>query len=69
MQGPWVFGLATKVPNEFIERRFFEVERRDRQTFHAVITAEVAPGTTIHSDEWPDYGGLTTLGFVHETVL
>lgn len=68
IEGPWVFGLATKLDNGVVERRFFIVLRRDRQTLHNLIQAEVEPGTTLHSDEWPAYKGIDQHGYVHKTV-
>ena len=68
IEGPWVSGLATKLDNGVVERRFFIVLRRDRQTLHNLIQAKVEPGTTLHSDEWPAYKGIDQLGYVHETM-
>jgi len=54
MQAPWVFGLCCNKDKK-TERRFFIVERRDRQTFLPIIEREVDIGTTIHSDQWRAY--------------
>jgi hypothetical protein len=33
-----------------------------------IITREYAQGSVIHSDEWPAYSTLKSLGFIHSTV-
>ena len=35
------------------------VDKRDQQTLQPIITANIAPGTEIHYDEWEAYIGLT----------
>ena len=35
------------------------VDKRDQQTLQPIITANIAPGNEIHSDEWGAYVGLT----------
>jgi len=50
IQGSWVFGLCCNKDNK-TERRFFIVEKRDRQTLLPIIEKEVEIGTTIHSDQ------------------
>lgn len=63
VDGPWVFGLR-----QGRDCRYFVVEKRDRATLIPLIKRECAPGSVIHSDEWPAYRSLTTEGYVHETV-
>lgn len=63
IDGPWVFGL-----NQGNDWRYFWVERRDKSTLIPIIQRECAPGSVIHSDEWPAYKCLTSLGFEHDTV-
>jgi len=33
-----------------------------------IITRECAQGSVIHSDEWPAYSTIKSLGFIHSTV-
>ena len=63
VDGPWVFGLKQNT-----DVRYFHVVRRDRNTLLPIIQRECAPGSVIHSDEWPAYATLNTLGFDHYTV-
>jgi len=37
MVGPWVFGICWKQPDLLLERRFFIVEKRDRETLLQII--------------------------------
>ncbi|KAL4113374.1 hypothetical protein QTP88_017006 [Uroleucon formosanum] len=66
--GPWVVGLCCVLENGLIDARFFVVEKRDKETLHRIIKNEVLPGTTVHSDSWLGYKGLSEKGYVHETV-
>jgi hypothetical protein len=50
------------------ERRFFIVEKRDRQTLLPIIEREVEIGTTIDSDQWGAYSSLKDHRFIHQTV-
>jgi len=71
ISGPWVFGLCWRTQKHginVVESRFFVVEKRDTATLLPIIKAEVAPGSTIHSDEWMSYNSLQREGFTHETV-
>ena len=42
--------------------------KRDSRTLLALIEKHVEPGTTIFTDCWRAYNGLTELGFPHYTV-
>ena len=44
------------------------MHRRDKETFVPIITRECAQGSVIHSNEWPAYSILKSLGFIHCTV-
>jgi len=67
IQGPWIFGLCCK-HDGILERRFFKVEKRDRNTLLPIILNEVEQGTTIYSDKWRAYSTLNEHGFIHKTV-
>lgn len=45
-----------------------QVPRRDAATLLPIIQRHVAPGTTIHSDEWGAYNNLANIGYGHLTV-
>ncbi len=71
ISGPWVFGLCWRHfvnGNEVLERRYFVVERRNRDTLLPIILEEVAPGSLIVSDEWPAYNTLNQHNYEHQTV-
>jgi hypothetical protein len=38
------------------------------KTLVSIITQECAQGSVIHSNEWPAYSTLKSLGFIHSTV-
>ena len=61
--GPWVFGLKRG-----LDCRSFQVHKRDINTLIPIIQRECQAGSVIHSDEWPAYGCLNTLGYIHQTV-
>lgn len=71
--GPWVFGMIDVETNEL---RLFHVLKRDKNTLGAIISRNVARGTTIMSDEWRAYrviprlcdGAGVSLNLVHRTV-
>eukprot|EP00102_Acyrthosiphon_pisum_P021188 XP_016658398.1 PREDICTED: uncharacterized protein LOC107883251 [Acyrthosiphon pisum] len=66
--GPWVFGICWKRPDLLLERRFFIVEKRDRETLLQIIKNEIKTGTTIYSDQWRAYSTLNHHGYIHQTV-
>lgn len=63
--GPWIFGLICRRTREC---RMFYVQDRSAATLIPIIRANVAPGTTIISDEWRPYRCLPQYGFHHERV-
>jgi len=71
LSGPWIFGLVWRHQlegKEVLERRYFVVERRNRQTRFPIIQRELAIGTWVWSDEWAAYRCLNASGFEHDTV-
>lgn len=56
--GPWVFGMVWKRPDGIVEKRFFHVLRRNRETLRPIIERNIAGGTLIWSDQWRAYEGL-----------
>ena len=76
VDGPWVFGLLHVETGEL---RLFRVDRRDADTLLPIVITNVAPGTTIMSDEWGAYvrlpacidhpqNGGAPMQYVHQTV-
>jgi hypothetical protein len=61
--GLWVFGLK-----QGLDCCYLYVNRCDKETLVPIITRECAQGSVIHSDEWPAYSTLKSLGFIHSTV-
>ena len=47
---------------------FFVVEHRDAKSLEKIIGEYVIPGSTIHTDEWGGYSGLTAMGYKHQTI-
>lgn len=68
VRGPWVFGMCCLRPDNILERRYFIVDKRDRETLLPIIVQEIEPETTIYSDEWRAYSTLKDHGFFHQTV-
>ena len=62
----WLSGMVVDVP----DGRFFlsVVEHRDKQTLQATIENHVRCGTTIFTDSWKSYIGLSHHGFQHFMV-
>lgn len=65
----WVFGMVdTSVTPSLGYMEL--VPQRDAATLLPIITAHVAPGTSVHTDEWSAYNGISSLPGVagHSTV-
>ena len=66
VKGMWVFGMIS------VEERsrilLFPVPDRTAATLIPLIQANVVPGTTIISDEWPAYKCLPRYGYPHQMV-
>ncbi len=65
----WVFGLADTSQSPALG--YMEVvHQRDAATLLPIIQAHVAPGTEVHSDQWPAYNQVSSLSNVstHNTV-
>jgi hypothetical protein len=61
----WIFGLVERRTHKFI---CMPVQSRDADTLIPIIQRHVVLGSTIHSDQWASYFGLTRLGYNHRTV-
>ena len=68
VQGLWVFGMCCLRPDNILERRYFIVDKRDRETLLPIIVQEIEPETTIYSDKWRAYSTLKDHGCLHQTV-
>ncbi|XP_026811178.1 uncharacterized protein LOC113552508 [Rhopalosiphum maidis] len=60
---PWVFGLCDNNKG-----RYFVIQKRDKVTLHNIIQREVIARSTIHSDGWSGYNGLSDIGYSHNVV-
>jgi hypothetical protein len=77
IEGPWVFGLIWRQENieeesrpaSNDEVRLFVVEKRDADTLLGIIGENVEGGSTIWSDGWAAYHGLSNMGFTHQIVI
>ena len=47
---------------------FFILPDRKRETLQKFIVENVLPGSTIFTDEWKGYSGLSDIGFMHKTI-
>ena len=62
----WLFGMVEDIPDG---RLFLSmVEHRDKETLQAIIKNHVHRGTTIFTDSWKSYIGLSHHGFQHFMV-
>jgi len=68
VQGPWVFGMCCLRQDNILKRRYFIVDKRDRETLLPIIIQKIEPETAIYSDEWRAYSALKDHGFLHQTV-
>jgi len=50
------------------KERYFVVQKRDKMTLHKIIQREVIVGSSIHSDSWSGYNGLSEDGYNHYVV-
>ena len=62
-----MFGLVQRDTGDF-RLEICPGNKRDSRTLLALIEKHVEPGTTIFTDCWRAYNGLTELGFPHYTV-
>ena len=65
-----LFLLSLPIGVRVRDIRCFAVQRRNRQTLQPIIERNVAPGTTIRSDQWRAYSTISQWapGYTHETV-
>jgi hypothetical protein len=66
LDGPWVFRVFGLCDNN--EGRYFAIQKRVKVTLHNIIQREVIAGSTIHSDGWSGYNGLSDLWYSHNIV-
>ena len=65
VNGQWILGGIHRTTGEcFLE----PVNVRNAATLLPIIQNWVLPGTTIITDEWRAYRGLTALGYNHQTI-
>jgi len=67
-EGPWIVALSLIHQEKIAETRFCFVQNRKAETLTPIIEGEVAKGTTILTDKWPAYTGLSGLGYIHEVL-
>ncbi|XP_034237593.1 uncharacterized protein LOC117643053 [Thrips palmi] len=61
----WVLGMIDEQTRQSV---ILYVEKRDSATMIPEIQRHVKPGTTIWTDCWKAYNGLSRVGYKHETV-
>jgi len=67
----WAHGylvFAGNGPDLLLERRFFIVEKRDRETLLQIMKNEIKTGTTIYSDQRTEYSSVNHRGYIYQTV-
>lgn len=66
IEGTWIVGMISD--DGQLRLRKCPGNRRNRETLHAMIQRDVAPGSEIHTDGWPAYFGLDEIGYRHRWV-
>jgi len=68
-EGPWIIAISlrTQTQAKSAETRYIHVQTRDEETLIPILQEEIAEGTTVWTDKWYAYAGLSRLGYVHET--
>ena len=61
----WIFGLVERETNRL---KLFPVDSRNADQLLSLIQEHVSPGSTIYTDGWAAYNGLTSLGYRHFVV-
>ena len=62
----WLFSQSRRhLPKKTL---YFIVPNRNHETLHRIITDNVLNGTTIYTDEWNGYNGLSEKGYNHKTI-
>ena len=59
-QKVWIFGLVERETNCL---KLFPVDIRNANVLSSLIQGHVGPGSTIYSDGWSAYNGLSALGY------
>ena len=62
----WLFGMVEDTPNGKLFLSM--VKQRDKETLLGIIKKHVRRGTTIFTDSWKGYLGLSSCGFLHFMV-
>ena len=59
-------GIAAEEDGKAIGRiRLGRIADASTPSLHGFIRQAITPGSTVHTDGWPPYQGLETLGYVH----
>jgi len=61
----WIFGPLERETNHL---KLFPVDIRSADDLLSLIQGHVSPGSTIYSDGWSAYNGLSALGYKHFEV-
>ncbi|XP_064459292.1 uncharacterized protein LOC135369706 [Ornithodoros turicata] len=67
VEGTWVLGLIDVTTKE-LRLTICPPDKRDKDTLLSLVDANVEKGTTLHTDCWKGYGGLTAEEFRRMTV-
>lgn len=67
VEGHWLLGMMED-ENEDLRLEMCSDNQRTTQVLIPLIQQHVAPGSTIHTDEWRAYNELARCGYIHRTV-
>lgn len=67
IEGKWVLGMVERNTGN-VRLAICPNNKRDKNTLHRLIAENINIGSTIHTDMWKGYSGVSDNGFRHKTV-